>query len=427
MTGPVLHRASGPIDASVSVPGSKSVANRALVCAALAVGRSEIAGLPSGDDTAAMVDGLGRLGVGIEALGSLAIVDGHGADLQGGASIDARLAGTTSRFLTAVAALGRQATRIDGESALRRRPMGVLHEALVRLGARVETESEVGHLPVRVARGAMTGGTIALAGDTSSQFVTALMLIAPLLEDGLTIEITSTLVSRPYVELTAAVMSSFGAGGIALSDGMIRVEAGGYAPTDYMVEADASSASYPLAAAAITAGRVTVDGLGDESLQGDAVFADILARMGCQVEVGDRRTKVTGRPALRGIEIDMADFSDLVPTVAVVAAFANSPTTIDGVGFIRHKESDRLADLAEGLRRIGCGAEVLDDGLRVLPQSPDTYRGAELPVHHDHRLAMAWSLLALRVEGISVDDPDVVSKSWPDWWAVRESLIGSRS
>lgn len=427
MTGPVLRRAPGPIDVTVEIPGSKSVANRALVCAALARGRSEIHGLPTGDDTVAMIDGLGRLGTGIEFHGSVATVDGRGAEIAGGASIDARLAGTTSRFLTAVAALGVESTRIDGETALRRRPMGVLHDALTRLGARVEAEGESGHLPVRIARGSMTGGTIALAGDTSSQFVTALMLIAPLLENGLTIEITSTLVSRPYVEMTAAVMASFGVGGIAVSDGMIRIEAGDYTPTDYHVEADASSASYPLAAAAITAGRVTVEGLGAESLQGDAVFPDVLARMGCAVEMGDHRTTVNGRVELSGIEIDMADFSDLVPTLAVVAAFATSPTTIEGVGFIRHKESDRLADLAEGLRRVGCGAEVLHDGLRIVPQPPDTYRGAQLNVHHDHRLAMAWSLLALRIDGISIDDPGVVSKSWPDWWKVRERLIGRRS
>lgn len=424
MTGSSLSRATGPIDASVVVPGSKSVANRALVCAALAVGSSEIGGLPAGDDTLAMIDGLGRLGVGIGWNGSVVRVDGRGTDLAGGASIDARLAGTTSRFLTAVAALGTETTRIDGEPALRRRPMGILHEALTRLGARVEPESESGHLPVRVARGGLTGGTIALAGDTSSQFVTALMLIGPLLPNGLTIEITSALVSRPYVEMTAAVMSSFGAGGIAISDGMIRVEMGGYSPTKYDVEADASSASYPLAAAAITGGRVTVAGLDSDSLQGDAVFSDILARMGCDVEVGTGRTTVTGCTPLRGIEIDMADFSDLVPTVAAVAAFADSPTTIHGVGFIRHKESDRLADLADGLLQIGCGAEVLDDGLRVLPHPPETYHGAELSVHHDHRLAMAWSLLALRIEGISVDDPGVVSKSWPEWWKVRDLLIG---
>ena len=424
MTGTLLSRAMGPLEAVVEVPGSKSVANRALVCAALAVGSSEIGGLPTGDDTLAMIDGLGRLGVGIGWNGSIVRVDGRGSEFAGGASIDARLAGTTSRFLTAVAALGSETSRIDGEPALRRRPMGVLHDALTRLGARVEPESEVGHLPVRVARGALVGGSIALAGDTSSQFVTALMLIGPLLPNGLTIEITSALVSRPYVEMTAAVMSSFGAGGIAIAEGMIRIEAGGYTPRKYDIEADASSASYPLAAAAIAGGRVTVGGLDGESLQGDAIFSDLLARMGCEVEVHDRRTTVVGGGPLRGIEIDMADFSDLVPTVAVVAAFAGSPTTIHGVGFIRHKESDRLADLADGLRRIGCGAEVLDDGLRILPQSPDSYRGAVLPVHHDHRLAMAWSLLALRVEGISVDDPGVVSKSWPEWWQVRDHLIG---
>jgi 3-phosphoshikimate 1-carboxyvinyltransferase len=278
---------------------------------------------------------------------------------------------------------------------------------------------------VEVARGGLRGGRIELAGDTSSQFITALMLIGPLLENGLTIEITSTLVSRPYVEMTAAVMSSFGVGGIGLSESIIHVEAGAYRPTVYHVEPDASSASYPLAAAAIAGGRVTVAGLGRNSLQGDSAFAGILANMGCAVRVDDHQTVVERGTRLRGIDIDMADFSDLVPTVAAVAAFADSPTEIAGVGFIRNKESDRLSDLADGLRRIGCGVEVLDDGLRIVPASPTSYVGSELLVHHDHRLAMAWSLLALRIAGVSLDDPSVVSKSWPNWWSIRREMLGS--
>ena len=425
MTSPVLECASAPIVATVEVPGSKSVANRALICAALADGRSELAGLPDGDDTSAMVDGLQRLGVAVELDGSRAVISGRGADIHGGASIDARLAGTTSRFLTAVAALSPCPTRIDGGEALRRRPMGALHSALEGLGAQVTPLGAPGCLPVEVARGGLRGGRIELAGDTSSQFITALMLIAPLLEGGLTIEITSTLVSRPYVEMTAAVMSSFGIGGIALSESVIHVEAGAYRPTSYQVEPDASSASYPLAAAAIAGGRVTVAGLGHNSLQGDAAFGGILAAMGCVVHVDEHQTAVERGAALRGIQIDMADYSDLVPTVAAVAAFADSPTEITGVGFIRNKESDRLSDLAEGLRRVGCGAEVLDDGLRISPQSPASYVGTELAVHHDHRLAMAWSLLALRIAGVSVDDPSVVSKSWPAWWSIRREMLGS--
>jgi 3-phosphoshikimate 1-carboxyvinyltransferase len=426
MTGPILPLANGPVRATVSVPGSKSVANRALVCAALAVGRSELSGLPGGDDTSAMIEGLGRLGIEVQRSADHVVINGCGGALPGGARVDARLAGTTSRFLTAVAALSERESTIDGGDALRRRPMGVLHDALMSMGASVRGEV-VGRLPITVARGRLAGGRIRLAGDTSSQFVTALMLIAPLLDEGLTIEITSSLVSRPYVEMTAAVMSSFGATGIAVSDSVIGVEPSGYRSTNYSIEPDASSASYPLAAAAITGGRVQVPGLSGTSLQGDAIFPSLMADMGCEHSSNTEGTTLIGSSILHGIDLDMADVSDLVPTVAAVAAFADSPTTIRGVGFIRNKESDRLADLADGLRRVGCGAEVTEDGLRIVPSDPSRYEGAILPVHHDHRLAMAWSLLALRIDGVRVDDPSVVTKSWPDWWDVRNHMLGKQS
>lgn len=225
--------------------------------------------------------------------------------------------------------------------------------------------------------------------------------------------------------MTAAVMSSFGVMGTSVAESLINVEPSSYRAVSYAIEPDASSASYPLAAAAVVGGRVVIPGLGRGSLQGDAVFATLLGRMGCMVEVGSDRVEVRGGSSLRGIDIDMSDISDLVPTLAAVAAFAESPTTIDGVGFIRHKESDRLSDLAAGLRRIGCGVDVLPDGLRIIPGNVSSYEGAPLEVHHDHRLAMAWSLLALRVPGISVDDPAVVAKSWPAWWDVRQDLLRS--
>ena len=198
MTGPILSRAHGPVRATVTVPGSKSVANRALVCASLAVGRSELSGLPEGDDTSAMIEGLSRLGIAVQRSGDRAVIEGCGGALPGGARVDARLAGTTSRFLTAVAALSERESSIDGGDALRRRPMGVLHDALISMGATVKGEV-AGHLPITVARGRLAGGRIRLAGDTSSQFITALMLIAPLLDEGLMIEITSSLVSLPYL------------------------------------------------------------------------------------------------------------------------------------------------------------------------------------------------------------------------------------
>ncbi len=422
-----LAVASGPVHATVEVPGSKSVANRALVCAALADGMSLLHGLPGGDDTEAMLAGLERLGVRIDRLDGTEVAVGGSSSIGGGVEVDARLAGTTSRFLTAVAALGERDTTITGEAALRARPMGDLHDALRALGAEVTPLADPGRLPVRVRRGAFAGGSVEMPGDVSSQFVTALMLVAPCLRNGLQVRLTTPLVSRPYVKMTAAVMATFGIEGIGVSDSLVSVEPGHYRPTETTIEPDASSASYPLALAAICGGEVKVPGLTRDCSQGDVVIVDILGRMGCDVRFDGDGAVVSGDGALRGIDIDMADVSDLVPTVAAVAAFAESPTTITGVGFIRGKESDRIGDLVDGLRALGVAAESLDDGLRVEPTTAAERHGAELSTHHDHRLAMAWSLLAARVDGIVIDQPDVVSKSWPTWWEVRSSLLATAS
>ena len=217
---------------------------------------------------------------------------------------------------------------------------------------------------------------------------------------------------------------SFGADGIGVSDSVISVEPSGYRGIESVIEPDASSASYPLAAAAITGGRVRVPGLTRDSWQGDVAIVDILGAMGCRTAFDADGAEVEGGP-LRGIELDMSDVSDLVPTVAAVACFADSPTTITGVGFIRRKESDRIGDLVAGLVDVGCRAIALDDGLRIEPTSPTDRHGATLRTHHDHRLAMAWSLLALRIASVSIDDPSVVAKSWPTWWDVRSALLAS--
>ena len=429
MTSLSLPVAEGPLRGEVTVPGSKSIANRALVCAALADGTSHLNGLPDGDDTEAMVDGLRRFGVGVAAeTADPSNVTVVGRDtFDGGVEIDARLAGTTSRFLTALGALGDDFTIVTGGPALRTRPMAELHVALRALGADVESIENEGRLPVRVRRGDLHGGEISLPGDVSSQFVTALMLVAPRLRDGLRLRLTTPLVSRPYVTMTASVMSTFGIEGIVVSEALVSVEPGRYVATRTTIEPDASSASYPLALAAICGGEVRIPHLRADSLQGDVAILDILERMGCRVRFDDGGAVVEGTGSVRGLDIDMSDVSDLVPTVAAVAAFADSITTITGVGFIRGKESDRIGDLVAGLRSLGVEAESLDDGLRISPTASASLHGATLSTHHDHRLAMAWSLLASRVSGVSIDDPDVVSKSWPDWWQVRSTLLGSRS
>ncbi|MET0459364.1 MAG: 3-phosphoshikimate 1-carboxyvinyltransferase [Ilumatobacteraceae bacterium] len=423
-----LATATGPLDAVVTVPGSKSIANRALVCAALADGDSRLRGMPGGDDTVAMVRCLQALGVGVSMDGDDAAVAGTGGRLaEGPIELDAALAGTTSRFVTALAALASGPVTVDGAPPLRRRPMAPLHDALTALGVHVHTEDGSGRLPVTI-RGPLTlGGAVAVPGDISSQYLTALMLIAPLLEGGLRLRLTTPLVSRPYVELTAGVMATFGVADVAVDAGAIIVPVGRYGGTDLDIEPDASSASYPLAMAAVTGGRVGVSGLHRGSSQGDAVFADLLGRMGCAVTDEPGGLVVERDPSipLHGIDVDMADISDLVPTLAAVAVTASSPTTISGVGFIRGKESDRLGDLAAELGRTGALVTVEPDGLRVdpLPGGVADLHGATLATHHDHRLAMAFGVLATVVPGIAVADPDVVSKSWPSFWATRSALI----
>ena len=421
--GLILDTATQPLQAVLSVPGSKSIANRALMCAALADGTSTLQNIASGDDTAAMIDCLRALHVEIIVEGTTVTIFGSAGRPNGGAELDARLAGTTSRFMTALAALSVVPSLITGDAPLRHRPMKPLHDALAQLGAQVKSVDQPGHLPVWVSGDALDGGTVSIPGDISSQYVSALMMIGPYLPEGIRLQLTSPLVSRPYVAITASVMSSFSATGIAIGDHTIGVESSGYIGTTYDIESDASSASYPLAAAAIAGGSVKVLGVGDRALQGDAAFIEVLESMGCTTRTTDRSLEVTSSGSLHGIEIDMADMSDLVPTLAVVAAFADSPTRITGVGFIRHKESDRIGDLVNGLKMVGCDAVEEDDGILIRPVHESQMHGAELLTHDDHRLAMAWSLLALRISGIVIDDPEVVSKSWPEWWDVRSSLL----
>jgi 3-phosphoshikimate 1-carboxyvinyltransferase len=430
MTGHLLIRtATGPVDASVDVPGSKSIANRALVCAALADGRSVVGGIPPGDDTAALVDCLGALGIStrisVGISGGSAVVDGQGGKLlPGPRTLRARLAGTTSRFVTALAALGPGPYVIDGDAPLRTRPMGPLHDALVQLGASVRPLGSPGRLPVEIA-GPATGGRIAVGGDVSSQFVTALMLIGPYVHGGIRIDLASPLVSRPYVDMTASVMAAFGAGDVRVADDSIHVGEGRYVPTAFRVEPDATSAGYPLAVAAIAGGSIVVTGLTRASLQGDTRFVEVLAAMGCSTGWSADGTTVSRDPErpLVGLDVNMGDMSDLVPTLTVIASTAATPTRIRGVGFIRGKESDRLGDLASELAKTGAQVVEEADGLLIAPASRALH-GAQLATHHDHRLAMAFGVLGTVVAGVEIEDPSVVTKSWPDYWGMLERITG---
>ena len=410
------------LNATVRVPGSKSVAARALVCAALATGESAVGNLPTGDDTVSMLAGLSILGAQIETHGTTAaFASGIDIDQESPVVIDARLAGTTARFLTAVSALRAGEVVITGEDALRKRPMHDLHQALSDIGFEVSPLNGTGVLPVAVKRGEQRNDRIRIAATTSSQFTTALMLIAPKLARGLAIVTEGEVVSQSYLDMTVGVQNSFGVTPVERDEHVFRYGAGDYVGAQYEVEPDASSASYPLAVAAIAGGRVVVSGLSRSSLQGDSKFVDVLSRMGCSVEIaGDDvvLSRSQDQP-LQGITIDMRNMSDLVPTLAVVAAFALTPTTINGVGFIRNKESDRIGDLAHELRELGVRVDELVDGLRVHPSKP---HGGKVNTHHDHRLAMSLALIGLVTPGVVINDPMVVTKSWPEYWTMLEAL-----
>ncbi len=434
MTGYRVAPLGAAIDAVVAVPGSKSIANRALFCAALADGESVLSNLPDGDDTQSMLAALRNLGLDIEVADELQVdsfetspvgstvhvIGGRAHFLPGPLTLQTGLAGTTSRFLTALCALGKGAYTIDGDAPLRARPMAPLHEAMEALGAHVRPKGAAGHLPVTIEGPFdFASDEVTMPGDSSSQFLTALMMVAPYFTNGLRFVLSTALVSRPYVRMTAAIMERFGVPGVEVGDRIIVVPPGRYTARHFVVEPDASSAGYPFAAAAICGGRATVPGLTSDSIQGDAGFCHVLARMGCSVTQDDRATTVTRSGPLRGLAINMVELSDLVPTLAAVAAFADGATEIHGVGFIRNKESDRLADLCHELRRAGVDAVDTADGLVV---TPGPVKMATLATHHDHRLAMAFALLGLGASGIVVDDPEVVSKSWPGYWSMIESL-----
>ncbi|CAN5197421.1 3-phosphoshikimate 1-carboxyvinyltransferase [soil metagenome] len=421
MTTVVVEPLTGFLDATVEVPGSKSITNRALVVAALAEGDSVLTGALHADDTEAMVAALDRLGVGVTTeteTGALRVAGVAGRVPPGPADLDARLSGTTARFLLPLLALGSGRYRLDGAPPLRERAMGPLVTALRHLGAEVE-EGRTGHLPVTVAARGLKGGSVHLPGSVSSQFVSGLLLSGPAMAEGLHVELEPPIVSRPYLALTTTTMAAFGITVEGDADRGLTVAPGRYRGRRFDIEPDASAASYFFAAAAICGGRVRVPGLGTSSVQGDLAFVDILESMGASVRRETAAVEVTGGPELRGIEVDMADCSDQAQTLAAVAVFASSPTRIKGIGFIRGKETDRIAAVVTELRRCGIEAEEEVDGFVVRPGHP---RPARVQTYDDHRMAMSFTLLGLRAPGIEIADAECVAKTFPDFFEVVNSL-----
>ncbi|MDF2730409.1 MAG: aroA [Acidimicrobiia bacterium] len=413
-----VEPAIGPIDASVRPPGSKSHTIRALVLSALAEGDSLLRAPLDADDTRAARRALGLFGVDITADSDPWRVIGSGGALEPAAvPVDVGASGLTARSVIALASLIHGTTTVVGRDRLPQRPMGGLVDALNALG--VETTSVGGYLPVTVDGGALPGGLVTVASHQTSQFASALLLVAPLARDVMIVIPEGLEGSRRYLELTIAMMEEFGALVEQVEPGY-RVETGGYRGSDITIEPDASAAVYPMVAAAITGGRVTIEGLGAESLQPDLAVAGVLEQMGCVVrQTGSEITVEAATDGLRPIDIDLSGSPDGALAVAVATLFADGPSRLRGLGSLRHKESDRLAALTAEITRLGAGATIEGDELTIVP---GVLHPARVQSYGDHRVAMSFGLVGLCVPGIEIADPDVVAKTWPSFWDMLSNI-----
>ena len=414
--------------ATIKVPGSKSITQRALIAAALADGESILLGPLESEDTRYTAGALQQMGVTVVKSRDMWTVQGRGGSI---ATPDKEIFlgnnGTATRFLTSVAALGRGTFRISGDERMAERPILPLMQALQGWGVDIVSINNNGCPPLLIKANGLSGGRTVLPEGKSSQYLSSLLLVGPYAMQPAELEVEGDILSLPYVIMTLAVMESFGIrveANEALNS--YRIPQGRYVAREYAVEGDASNASYFYAAAAVTGGEVTVPNVPVPSLQGDAAFVAVLARMGCQVnKTGDGLT-VSGPDELRGITIDMGDMPDVVPTLAVVASRAKGRTVIKNIAHLRIKECDRLHVMAVELAKMGVRVQELDDALIIEGISPDApMHGAEIETYNDHRIAMSFAVAGLAVPGVKIRGEQCVAKSFPDFWE-RFALLYNR-
>lgn len=407
-------------NAVVTVPGSKSYTHRALIVSALAEGESVLINALRSEDTEYTVRALEKFGVEIFWNGDRLHVLGKGGKLkEGEEEIFVGNSGTSMRFMTALSGLKNGRTLLDGSERMRRRPIIDLLDGLGALGVKAYSQKGHGYPPVIVEAQGLRGGSAKIRSDESSQFLSALLMVAPYAQGEVTLEVMGPLASRPYVEITLDVMSAFGVQVKKRESHSFIVKRGQrYRPRTYLIEGDASNASYFFSAAAVTKGKVRAENFSATSLQGDTGFLSILEKMGCDVRRGDAWAEVCGKK-LNGVEIDMNTMPDLVPTLAVTAAFSQGKTVMRNIGHLRLKESDRIEALAQELSKLGIRVEEGKDWLRV---EGGEVHGAEIETHNDHRLAMSFAIAGLAVPGIKIKGEQCVDKSFPEFWKTLEKL-----
>jgi 3-phosphoshikimate 1-carboxyvinyltransferase len=418
---------------SIRPPGSKSLTNRALLLAALADGESLLLGPLLADDSRHMLAALTTLGFepDLSSDGRQVKVRGLAGQYPETPTSPVRLhlgnAGTAYRFLTAALAAGPGVYDLDGIPRMHERPIGQLVEALRKIGGRVQYLGNEGYPPLRVAGGRVKGGSLVMPPTLSSQYISALLQAAPYFQEGLTLRFDGPVTSRPYVEMTLALMARFGVTA-KVDDAFtqIRVEPGCYKAISYAVEPDASNASYFLAAAAVLPGsRITIEGLGKKSLQGDVGFADVLHRMGAGLVFGDDFITLTAPPAgqkLRGIDIDLNHMPDMAQTLACVAILSEGETAIRNIGNLRVKETDRMEALRVELTKLGATVEVEGDDLFITPPSSGKITPAAIDTYDDHRMAMSFAVVGLAQPGVTINDPKCVDKTFPEYFDYLRKL-----
>jgi len=407
------------VDATVVVPGSKSLTQRALIAAALADGTSKLIGPLASEDTNYTSKALEQMGIKVERDDdNIWIVHGSGGKLATPKE-DIFLGnnGTATRFLTSVAALGQGDFRIDGEKRMQERPIGPLMEALQGWGVDIASVNGTGCPPLHLKSKGITGGASILPEGKSSQYISSLLLVAPYATQPSTLEVNGEVLSKPYVAMTLSVMSDFGVS-VECNEAFtsFTIPQGCYRAMEYEIEGDASNASYFWAAAAITGGRVTVANVPVPSLQGDADLAPLLARMGCEISLDGGGITLRGRDHLDGITVDMGNMPDVVPTLAVVAAFAHGKTVITNIAHLRIKECDRLSATLTELTKMGARVEEGDDFMVIHGDGGACLHGAEIETYNDHRMAMSFAVAGLRVPGVKIRGENCVAKSFPTFW-----------
>jgi 3-phosphoshikimate 1-carboxyvinyltransferase len=410
---------AGPASIDVQIPGSKSLTNRALICAALSKGMTRLTHASFSDDSRSLSTALNYLGIPVVPLereNAIVVHSGGARDSSG--HFQMGNAGTATRFFSSLLCTGRGNYILDGDERMRERPIGGLVEALRSLGADIRYQLKEGCPPLDIRANGLKGGKCQVGGETSSQFLSSLLLSAPAAEGDVEIMVRGELASKPYVEITLDMMKTFGVS--VERDGFrrFRVPKGLYAPGEYPIEADGASANYFLAIAAVTGGKAVVRGIGLTSKQGETQFVKILERMGCAVRGGAEWMEVEGRP-LRGVDVDMNDCPDSAQTLACVALFAKGGTRVRNVANLRVKETNRIAALVKELAKLGAKVKEESDGFLVVP--PAELKPAEIDTYKDHRMAMSFAVAAARSPGVVIRDPECVSKSYPFFFETLES------